>query len=96
MRNAQLVATEPECHVVSVWRHSCTTRVPPKEHSRTVHSEVRHKDVLLKIFVLHWRGLSPKILPLPTQNSDGPEFLSQLPNRHALEQSDLFVDVDLH
>lgn len=35
------------------------------------------KNVLVEFFVLNWGFLSPKILPLPTQNPDGPRF-SQL------------------
>ena len=30
------------------------------------------KNVLVEFFVLHWGFLSPKILPLPIQNPDGP------------------------
>jgi hypothetical protein len=65
---------DPNCRMAIVAVELAS--VPPREHSRTNHGEVRHKDVLVEFLVLHKGFLSPKTLPLPTQIPDGPNFFA--------------------
>jgi hypothetical protein len=45
--------------------------------------------VLVEFFVLHWGFVSPKILPLPTQNPDGPFFPRGCPTRTRISRDSM-------
>ena len=71
---------------MSVPRASSAARRLPGEMSFDVGLHLPCDAFDKPLFVASVGRLTPRLF----------EFLSQLPNRHALEQSDLFVDVDLH